>query len=366
MPGVEVRPIIHSSGNAWRLARLGVPLSTVDLLDASTVHRAIADCTHVVNCSRGTDQVMIRGLRNLLEASRRVNVAGFVHLSSVMVYGDPPPPEAVSESARIPRHPSGSYADTKHIQDRLVQRHAKDGLPSIILCPPNISGPYSYFLLGILEAIRTRQLALLDEGQSPCILVDVDNLCDAIELALDHASQDAPRLFVTDDDDATWRQVVEGVMPLLDVAPPMASISQETLEAGRRKSASAKPSVVGTFRHLMSSTVREALRQDPLLAKVDQALRRGVALMGESIESRFRLAIEGPICVPAASSAVRLNVGLCAQQLRSVRHSPAAARNRIGYRPSRTFADSMERFRSWYRQSHHMDSDYWDLLKRLY
>ena len=49
----EVVPSIHGSGNAWRLARLGIDLRTLYLLDPGQVESALAGFIHVVNCSPG-------------------------------------------------------------------------------------------------------------------------------------------------------------------------------------------------------------------------------------------------------------------------------------------------------------------------
>ena len=97
----EVLPLIHSSGNAWRLARLGIDLPAVDLLVQDEIERALRGCTHVVNCALGGADVMLKGFQNLLAASRKNKVERFIHLSSVLVYGDPPPPESV----RFPNEP---------------------------------------------------------------------------------------------------------------------------------------------------------------------------------------------------------------------------------------------------------------------
>ncbi|HEY9446059.1 MAG TPA: NAD(P)-dependent oxidoreductase, partial [Burkholderiales bacterium] len=112
----EIVPFIHSSGNAMRLARRGVELKMLDLMEPTQVEAALAGVTHVVNCSRGSDEVMLTGLSNLLAASRKHRVERFVHLSSVAVYGDPPPPESSAEDA--PALPArGTYGWIKLQQD---------------------------------------------------------------------------------------------------------------------------------------------------------------------------------------------------------------------------------------------------------
>ena len=363
----DVLPLIHTSGNAWRLARLGLELKPINLLDYAQLEAALAGCTHVVNCSRGTDEVMIIGLANMLKASRAAGVTGFVHLSSVAVYGDPPSPESVTEDAVYPRHDKQSYAGLKARQDEMVIKAARKGLPCVILCPPNISGPCSYFLLEVLQALRSRQFALLEDGSAPCVLVDVENLCHAIELALDDASMQVQRLFVTDDEDTTWRQVVEELLPLLDPGFSVESTSQLALSEARRAALNSSSfSIVRSLKHLVSSSVREALRNDPLWARVDRQLRMSVAYLGSGVEGKLRRAIEGNLPVPRPPNARTINANLCAQQLRGVRHSCAKAKKSIGYQPVVRFSDSMAAFRRWYQATHHTSSSYWDLLKRLY
>ena len=98
--GVQLRPFIRSSGNAWRLARHGsLQLATLDLLSEAETRKALEGCTHVVNCSRGNPKVMGLGLDNLLKASQAAGVQRFVHLSSVAVYGEPPHPKSIHENA---------------------------------------------------------------------------------------------------------------------------------------------------------------------------------------------------------------------------------------------------------------------------
>src|SRR5712691_4861187 len=84
-PEVEVVPVIHSAGSAWRLARRSAPLLQVDIADRSGLLDTLRGATHVVNCTRGPRSVMVDGLRNILDGCRAAGVRHFVHLSSVMV-----------------------------------------------------------------------------------------------------------------------------------------------------------------------------------------------------------------------------------------------------------------------------------------
>jgi nucleoside-diphosphate-sugar epimerase len=96
----DVRPIIHSSGNAWRLARWGMDLTSVDVLSPDSVRQALAGVTHVVNCTAGTTDVLVKGLKNILASCHACRIQRLVHLSSVLVYGERPAPESQLRGVR--------------------------------------------------------------------------------------------------------------------------------------------------------------------------------------------------------------------------------------------------------------------------
>ncbi len=360
----EVIPFIHSSGNAWRLARLGIELKTLNILDPTQVSYALHGVTHVVNCSRGGNDVMLAGLKNLLIAGRKTRIERFVHLGSVAVYGDPPPAESVHEAA--PTLPlRGSYGWVKLQQDQMVMKACGEGLSSLILCPPNISGTHSVYLVALVEALHAGGFALLEDGAAPCNLVDVRNLSHAVELALDNGRGDGARLFVTDDEDTDWRYVIERLSPLVQADRPVARIGRdELLRVGASRDKSRHP-FLRSIKHLVSSEMRRALRKDPMWEKFDMALRRGVARLGNAAENALRISVEGPIRVGKVDTGPRLNAQLCTQQLREVRHSCELAKTRIGYRPVYTVAESMDAFDRWYRFHHGMDSDLWHMTRQL-
>ena len=361
----EVVPFIHSTGNGWRLARRGIPLRLIDVCNADEVLKALAGCTHVVNCTRGGADVMFGGLRNLLAASQKQKVVRFVHLSSVMVYGDLPHLDSRTEAA--PTKPAkNTYGWIKLKQDEMVQKAAQNGLQATILCPPNISGAYSGYLTEILHALGRSRFVLMDDGSAPCNLVDVNNLCRAIELSLDATTVSGIRMFVTDGDQSSWKRLVEELTPLLEVRGTPPKVSRDDLMAFAVVDGPSRASLFGALKHLASSDVRQALRRDPLWRKLDGAFRAGISALGSSIEDRLRLTMQAEPARRQSPSCPHFEVRLCMQQLRGVVHSCELARRHIGYHPECSFSESMESFRTWYRQRHAMDSKYWDLLRRLY
>lgn len=365
---VEVVPVIHSAGSAWRLARGSSSLLQVDISDRLALLDALRGATHVVNCTRGPRSVMVDGLRNILDGCRAAGVRRFVHLSSVMVYGDPPHLDSHHEDAPTKPPPGAeSYGMIKLEQDRMVQAAAAAGLPSVVLCPPNISGPFSGYVAGIVNALRDGSFALVDEGQGPCNLVDVRNLCHAMELALDTggAALDGARVFVTDGEQVRWKDVVAELLELSG-ANEVRYIARAELLRLTGRGATKAHSIGRSIRHLISSDVRAALRKDPLLGKLDHAARTAVTKLGRGMETKLRLGIEGPTPVSRPDPYANLAVGLCAQQLREVWHLNERAKRVLGFRPPVTFRQSMADFRAWYRKMHGMDTPFWTISRHLY
>lgn len=368
-PDLEVVPVIHTAGSAWRLARHNRPLVQVDVSDVKALRTALHGATHVVNCTRGPRSVMIDGLRHILKACSEEGVGRFVHLSSVMVYGDPPHLESRHESAPANPLPGAeSYGMIKLEQDRMVQAAAAADLPSVVLCPPNISGPFSEYVVGIVNGLRKGSFALVDEGEGPCNLVDVRNLCHAIELALDAggAALDGARMFVTDGERVSWKALVAELLELAGVEDVRHIERAELLRLTGRGTPKKAPSVLASLRHLVSSDVRASMRKDPLLAKADHAVRSAVTKLGRRFETNLRLGIEGTAPVSRPDPYATLTVGLCAQQLREVRHLNERAAQVLGFEAPVTFKQSMADFRAWYRKMHGMDTEFWPIASYLY
>jgi nucleoside-diphosphate-sugar epimerase len=362
MPDVEVRPIIHSSGNAARLARFGRPLVMADVMNPDTLGPAMAGCTHVVNCARGSSETMLRGVQHLLDAARRAGVQRFVHLSSVAAYGDDH--QGVLQESAAPSPAARSYGDTKLRQDRLVKRATDAGLSCVVLCPPNISGPHSPFLLEIIDSLRRGDFGLVDGGRRGCELVDVGNLVHAIVLALGAASADGERIFVTDGQPVPWGELVKKLSPLADGTAPVPSITLDDAKRLVQRSEPAAASLRRAVRHLASSEVRQALKRDAWFAQAERSLKsaiKGVPPLDQTLRERFAPRSSAP----TAESGPRVSPRLLKQQLRGVVYSQERASRLLGYAPPLSFDASMAGFANWYAVHYGWRDEWWPLMQNL-
>ena len=359
---IEVRPIIHSSGNAARLARFGRPLVMADVMNPDTLAPAIAGCTHVVNCARGSSETMLRGVQHLLDAARHASVQRFVHVSSVAAYGDDH--QGVLQESATPAPAPRSYGDTKLRQDRLVKRAAEAGLSCVVLCPPNISGPHSPFLLEIIDSLRRGALGLVDGGRWGCELVDVGNLVHAIALALRADVADGERIFVTDGRPLTWGELVNRLAPLADATAPVPSIPLDDARALVQRAEPAAASLRRAVRHLVSSEVRQALKRDAWFAQAERSLKsaiKGVPPLDQTLRQRFASSER----VSRAAGGPTVAPRLLKQQLRGVVYSQERASRLLGYVPPLTFDASMTGFADWYGVHYGWRDEWWPLMQNL-
>ena len=359
---IEVVPIIHSTGNAWRLARHGVDLQTLDVVDASQVRMAIQGCTHVVNCVLTKNRTTSRsGLKNLLRASKDAGVHRFVHMSTVAMYEQQPYDQILTEESPYRRRLSG-YAQRKLDEDRLVRAAHRDGLSCVLIAPPRITGAYSKFLMRTVDAMRSGALALIEGGSLPCSLVDVHDVARAIVLALRTENADGSRIFITNDEANTWKDLVESMSAFTEGAPAPTSFSHsEAAEfVGKSRRGTPVQSLRVLLRLLASPMSRKILRADPWLLMVyNKLIDRRVPF----IEDRLRrLKARSSPPSPTASLPYGQWLGL---QLMSQRYSCDKAKRLLSYEPRYGLSHSIQVFGSWFRATTGWGGGDWPLARQL-
>jgi ornithine--oxo-acid transaminase len=217
--GHQVRCLVRTDSDTRRLETLGVELAPGSLEDPRSLARAAEGCDYVVHCGAmvsdwGTveeiERVNVAGTRHLLAAAGEASVRRFLHVSSTDIYGYPGRP-AVDES-QLPAGFRNWYAQTKLGAEAEVNRAAGEGLETVVLRPATVWGPRSRETVGeIGGAIKGGYMLLVDGGRRIAGLVYIDNLVDAIELALRHQDARGEAFNVTDGLPVTWRQFTDGL-----------------------------------------------------------------------------------------------------------------------------------------------------------
>ncbi len=171
-----------------------------DVRDRAAVRELIAGCDGVVHCAaalplcseeeiRSTD---VEGARVVAEEARAAGVQRFVYISSTAVYGIPDH-HPILEGDRL--EGVGPYGESKIAAEGIVRALDCNTFPVTILRPKSFVGPERLGVFALLYdwAQSGHGFPLIGSGKNRYQLLDVEDLCDAIGLALTHPSLSAVR-----------------------------------------------------------------------------------------------------------------------------------------------------------------------------
>lgn len=185
--GVDIRPL------APRVREVAAFIQA-DVRDTDAMTRALRSADIVIHSAAALPShqaadirsVDVDGTVSTLEAARRAGVARFVHISSTAVYGLPrlcPTPED------YPCEPVDPYSAAKLDAEKAVLRFRERGLCAPILRPKTFLGEERLGLFAMLFewADEGRHFPLIGGGDVATQMLDVEDLCDAIQLICEGA-----------------------------------------------------------------------------------------------------------------------------------------------------------------------------------
>jgi nucleoside-diphosphate-sugar epimerase len=191
--GAEVVGLEIDESTRDRVLAAGASFATADVAaaddDRESAHAAIETArpdlvvhtaAHVREWGSMQDfvRVNVRGTRNVLDAAERSGAGRIVHISSVVVYGYDSPAE---QDEDVHHRTYGiPYIDTKSASDALARRRG-----AVVVRPGDVYGPGSVpWVLRPLELARAGQLAVPGKGDGIMLPLYVDDLVEAVALAL--------------------------------------------------------------------------------------------------------------------------------------------------------------------------------------
>ncbi len=123
----------------------------------------------------------VRGTRLLLDSAAAHHVGRFIFISSTAVYGIPDHHPLVESDSL---HGVGPYGESKIEAERLCEQARARGLCTTILRPKSFVGPERLGAFELLYnwAYAGRNFPVLGSGRNRYQLLDVEDLCQAIEL----------------------------------------------------------------------------------------------------------------------------------------------------------------------------------------
>lgn len=161
-----------------------------DIRDPDTVARAMASCDIVVHAAAALPlysredifSTDVDGTRNVLEAAYQQKVERVVHISSTAVYGIPDHHPLIEEDTL---DGVGPYGEAKVQAEAICRDYQARGMCIPVLRPKSFVGPERLGVFSLLYewAVEGKNFPMLGRGDNAYQLLDVEDLCVAIDLA---------------------------------------------------------------------------------------------------------------------------------------------------------------------------------------
>ncbi len=228
----------------------------------------------------------------------------------------------------------------------------RDGLPAVILRPTVVFGPYSPFVLDVVQAAKAGEFGLIDDGRSVCNAVFVDDVCSAIHTALTTESGLGEAFFVNADKAVTWRDFNETFARMANPQVTFRDFKSADIQA---RLDAQRPTVSSNFRALKQLvTSPDFHRQLSTVPAVGWALFHAKELVKQSLPvekvvgiKRARAASASPSTNTQGAGAKWPGGGRLVRECSSVAFSNEKARLVLGWRPAFTFEQGAAMTRVW-------------------
>ena len=284
----DVRAFVHTVQHAARIARLPVQLLTGSLLDRASVRAAMGDARIVIHCGLAPARGILTTTENALEAAARAGVERFVHMSTAAVHGLTPAPGSETEAAPLSRT-GDPYCDNKGRAERIVRKFFQRGVPTVILRPSIVYGPFSAWSTRLIPELRAGKVALIDQGNGACNTSYIDNLVDAVFLAIENDRALGEIFYVTDGEHIMWGDFIRAHAAMLEESPVLHEIRKdEIVDYYRRQPGLIWGSIKQSGELLRSRELRLLLRRIPLSERIQTAIWSWMQSQPEDRRERLR------------------------------------------------------------------------------
>jgi nucleoside-diphosphate-sugar epimerase len=324
-----LRPVVRNYGSLARLARFDLDWRIADGRDQAALSSAFEGCDAVVNLIAADPAIIVQNATVSYQAAQAAGVKRLVFMSSASVHGQAPAP-GTDETSPLHTNQVFAYNNAKVRAERALAELRKDGFVELsILRPGIVYGPRSRWVSDIADQLLTESAYLINDGQGICNSIYVDNLIEAIRLALTVPAADRGVFIVGDRERVTWLDFYQQLAVGLDrdlsrvhrLGPPQ-------------------------FVHGLGDTLNDLRASQPvqaLLPLVPTPLKEGVKGAIKAVTAPPR---PSPWSLPVKPGP-QVTEEFAALHQCSVQLPWTKAATILGYQPTFSFAEAMRRSVGW-------------------
>ncbi|MEM9904895.1 MAG: NAD-dependent epimerase/dehydratase family protein [Cyanobacteria bacterium P01_D01_bin.44] len=211
--GMIVRGLQRSQSKAQQIEQLGIDVVVGSVTDPAACRAACAGVDIVLHTAALAKEqgslpdfraVNVEGTAAVATAAKAAGVKTFVHLSSVMVYGFSYA-DQITETGPL-RGDNNPYCQTKIEGEQvLLALNSPPEFGIIIIRPGDVYGPGSIpWVIRPVVLMRKRMFILANSGRGVMNHVYIDNLIEAIFLAIEHKPY-GQAFNITDGQETSWK-----------------------------------------------------------------------------------------------------------------------------------------------------------------
>jgi nucleoside-diphosphate-sugar epimerase/predicted dehydrogenase len=230
-PNNMVKAVVRGYRNCAKIGRFNLTMPKVNLLEYDALKLHVKNQKYIVHLAYSSQdddayEINVEATKNLVKVACEEEVEAIVILSTMNVYGFPE--GTVTEQNKI--NPAGGiYGKTKSIMQKWVLDFAKTQTKTriVLLNPTCVYGPNGKTYTQLPYALaQNNRFCLIDNGEGLANVVYIENLLDAIELALKTEGAHAQN-FIINDGNINWRDFLK---PLLkEFGKDIPSLKKEDL-----------------------------------------------------------------------------------------------------------------------------------------
>jgi 2-alkyl-3-oxoalkanoate reductase len=324
-----LRPVVRNYCSLARLARFDLEWCIADGRDQAALTLAFEGCEAIVNLIAADPAVIVQNATISYLAAEAAGVKRMVFMSSASVHGQAPAP-GTDETSPLHTHHVFAYNNAKVRAERALTELRKHGSVELsILRPGIVYGPRSRWVSDIADQLLSDSAYLINNGQGICNSIYVDNLIEAIRLALIVPAADRGVFIVGDRERVTW----------LDFYGQLAAGLGRDLSRVHRLGPP-------EFVHGLSDRLNDLRASQPvqtLLPLVSTSLKEGVKGAIKAVTAPPR---PSPWSLPVKSGPQVTEEFALLHQC-SVQLPWTKAASILGYQPTVSFAEAIQRSVGW-------------------
>lgn len=224
----SVTVLVRTAARGRPLAAENIPTVIGNLNRGAGLDRALQGKNVVINLAydfKVSGQANLAAFDRLIDKCVQHGIRRVIHISSIVVYDDWPDRDISEESAV---NSGGSeYRQTKIAMEKRLRERRKE-MDFVILQPTIVYGPRSWLWTDLIaERLSTGTVVLPERCDGLANLVFVDDVADAVLLAIDSEAAGGNTYIVSGSDTVTWREYFKAYDNLLGTD----SLRFEPLEA---------------------------------------------------------------------------------------------------------------------------------------